>query len=134
MRLLLASIVFLLAAALTAAPVISCSSGDRSGVSTAAVDIPKEQPGIRGLITKSDLTDDGGAILVEEDRAGAAGQQKASVRVTGQTRIYRRTGPGLEQAERSALTVGKPVTVWFDGPVAESYPVQGTAAVIVVGT
>lgn len=32
----------------------------------------------------------------------------------------------------SKLTVGQTVSMWFDGPVAESYPVQATAGVVVI--
>lgn len=71
-------------------------------------------------------------ILVEENPADAAGSQKASIRLTGKTKIYRRSGVDLEAIDQTRLTTGKQVSVWFEGPVAESYPVQGAAAVVVL--
>ena len=86
---------------------------------------PGGPPGIRGTITarRPDV------LLVEENPADRAGTAKASVRLTPQTRI-RRQGGGA--APPDSLRVGRRVSVWFAGPVAESYPVQGTAAAVVL--
>jgi len=97
---------------------------------------PAEPPdgpaGILGSITRIDRVDDPevwGTVLVEggEQPQGAV-SDKASVRITTETLIAR--------AERwipaDELAVGMTVRVWFDGPVAESYPVQGSAAFIEV--
>jgi hypothetical protein len=134
MAAVLALAVFMLAP-LAACEVTGSPDSGQQGASTDLVpDIPREQPGIRGLITQSDIDSDSGSILVEEDKTTAGARQKASVRISGKTRIYRRIGAGFETVDASVLTVDRPVTVWFDGPVAESYPVQGNGAVIVVGT
>lgn len=70
--------------------------------------------------------------MVEENPGDAAGSQKASVWLNDKTKIYRRSSQGLEKIGREELASGKKVSVWFDGPVATSYPVQGTAAAIVL--
>lgn len=109
-------------------------SGSSSGTGSTAVTIklPNEQPGIRGVITKADSTAGSSYILVEENPADASGSNKASVRIKDQTKIYRRSGDSLEKSSAAALIVGKKVSVWFEGPVAESYPVQGSASVVVI--
>jgi len=94
--------------------------------------LPDAEPGIRGVITKSDSNVGSRFILVEENPGDAAGSQKAAVRLTDQTKIYRRSGSGLETITQAELVTGKKVSVWFEGPVAESYPVQETAAVILL--
>jgi hypothetical protein len=52
--------------------------------------------------------------------------------VSAQTQIYRQKNKGVEIASDAFLQVGQPVDVWYTGPLAESYPEQGTAGVIVV--
>jgi len=103
-----------------------------AGSSTESIKLPTEQPGIRGVITKADSTAGSSYILVEENPADASGSNKASVRIMDQTKIYRRSGSSVEKVSGTALTIGKQVSVWFEGPVAESYPVQGSASVVVL--
>lgn len=111
---LLALSVFLLA---------SCSP--LSLPSVAQTGIPDEAPSICGIIT-SLLPDQ---LLVEEDPEADAGSAKAAVRLQEGTRLLYRNG---RAAEYEALAVGHTVSAWFDGPVAESYPVQAAAGVIVL--
>lgn len=106
------------------------SSGTKSSIET--IRLPAEQPGIRGVITKADSTAGSSYILVEENPADASGSNKASVRIKDETKIYKRSGAGIEKSSETALMVGKQVSVWFEGPVAESYPVQGSASVVVL--
>ncbi len=87
--------------------------------------IPSEAPYIQGAIT----TVKEEQILVEENAAQAAGSAKASLRLTHSTRIVHRSG---EAARPSDLRVGQLVQAWVAGPVMESYPTQGTAAVVVI--
>ena len=87
--------------------------------------VPSEAPYIQGTIT----TVAQGQILVEEVAAEASGSAKASLRLTNTTRILHRTG---ESARASDLRVGQRVQAWVAGPVMESYPTQGTAAVVVI--
>jgi len=67
-------------------------------------------------------------ILVEggEQPQGAV-SDKASVTVTDATDVFDAAGT-LSTWE--ALAQGQQVEVWFTGPVAESYPVQGTAGAV----
>jgi len=74
------------------------------------------------------------SILVEERPADAAGSAKASVRVTGTTSLWKTVDGRQEAALVGDLREGARVQVWFDGPVAMSYPVQGTAKAIVILT
>jgi hypothetical protein len=87
--------------------------------------IPADAPSICGVITS--LSPD--ALLVEEDPEAESGSAKAMMRVQKSTRVLHRDG---STTHYSALAVGQTVSAWFDGPVAESYPVQTAAGVIVL--
>lgn len=87
--------------------------------------IPDEAPSICGVITV--LSSD--SLLVEEDPRAESGSAKAMMRIQEGTRVLRRDGSA---AHYSTLAVGQTVSAWFDGPVAESYPVQTAAGVIVL--
>jgi hypothetical protein len=74
-------------------------------------------------------------MLVEASRSepvGALGD-KASLRVDGVTQIWTCGPTGPVAGKVDDLTVGETVSVWVDGPVAESYPVQATASAIHIG-
>lgn len=89
--------------------------------------LPAGTPYLTGTITSvggEPLT-----VRIEEipgplDTGGA----KAVARITSQT-IVTRKGYPLAPGE---LRTGQRASLWFEGPVAESYPVQGEAAVISV--
>ncbi|MDQ3698539.1 MAG: YobA family protein [Gemmatimonadota bacterium] len=87
--------------------------------------IPNEAPSITGQVTGVTLP----TVRVEERPADAAGSAKASVRLVDGTRLLRRGGSAAASGD---LRVGQRVSVWFTGPVMESYPVQATASVIVI--
>ena len=93
---------------------------------------PTREPDTTGVITQ--VADGGRSVLVEERPQEQSGSTKTSVRVTGDTRIWRLTGVASSAARASAgdLAVGMTVRVWFDGPVAESYPGQARAADIAI--
>jgi hypothetical protein len=97
--------------------------------------IPTVPPDIRGVITSATVTagrglgDSRGRVLVEAVPGEASGSAKAMVSWTGTTRIFRRDGTPVTADE---LARGVTVSAWFTGPVAESYPVQARARVIVV--
>ncbi len=83
----------------------------------------EEKIGIRGLITKV-LTDDNKkvtGILVEGKVESDTIHDKATVSIDKSTKI-----------SANELKVGMKVEVLFDGPVMESYPVQGKAKTIKV--
>jgi len=96
-----------------------------AGINSNSKGIPSEAPYIQGAITSVAE----GLILVEEHAAQAAGSAKASLRLTSSTRILHRSGLA---ARPSDLRVGQHVQAWVAGPVMESYPTQGTAAVVVI--
>jgi hypothetical protein len=87
--------------------------------------IPSEAPFIQGAITALEA----GSVLVEENPSDVSGSPKALLRLTDNTRILHRSGA---VARRSDLTVGLVVSAWVTGAVAESYPVQANALVIVL--
>lgn len=83
-----------------------------------------EAPSLVGVVTAVRLP----VIMVEEKPAETSGSPKASVRITERTLISR-SGKSLAP---DGLKVGQRVSVWFHGPVMESYPMQATAGAIVV--
>lgn len=117
--------------ALVAVVVAACSDSPTAPV------IPSTPAGIAGRITS--VVPNGhfsGRVLVEFDPISPNAGPKAIVTVDGATDIfvvksgvttaYENTG------EFRSLAVGQWVRVWFRGAVAESYPVQGTGATVVV--
>ena len=100
------------------------------GACAPAASLPARQADISGLITS--LGDGARTILVEESRDPNAGA-KASVTIDDSTRIWTVNGQTVTRVEPGALRVGASVRVWFNGPVATSYPVQGKAADIAIG-
>lgn len=96
---------------------------------------PSGDPHITGIVTSAASAGAGGAAIVFLVEQGTGDYDKASVTAGEDTGWYRRAGDTLEASEppdASALT-GKRVEVRFAGAVAESYPVQGAAAWVIVG-
>lgn len=95
---------------------------------------PSRAPDISGQITRATTSTIEGSrritILVEAVPSDLSGSPKALVTVDGSTRIIH------EKANVSAkvadLLPGAAVSVWFDGPVAESYPVQAKAGTLLI--
>jgi hypothetical protein len=73
-----------------------------------------------------------GTIMIEGKKEPDTNVDKASVRVTPKTRIFREENGKRIEATFADLQVGQRVTAQFTGPVAESYPVQATAGEIVI--
>lgn len=93
---------------------------------------PQEKIGIRGQITKV-LVDDSktvSAIMVEGKVEDDTIHDKAKVGIEKGTKIT--TGATGQKLSASELKEGTKVEVVFEGPVAESYPVQGKAKTIKV--
>lgn len=88
--------------------------------------IPTEAPSIQGTIT---AVQQDGRIRVEEQPEEESGSAKAVIRLDEDSRVVYREGGAGGPGE---LAVGQRVSAWFTGPVAESYPVQATAAVVVI--
>jgi hypothetical protein len=71
---------------------------------------------------------DGATILV----SGSGQVDKASAFIDARTTLLREEASGTSAVLLSQITVGSRVSVWFDGPVAESYPVQGHAGTVLL--
>ncbi len=83
---------------------------------------------IRGTITH--VSPSAEVVLVEEDPSDESGSAKGEFAVTRQTEIFERRGGKLTSFED--LRVGQLVEATYAGPVAESYPTQGTAGRIII--
>ncbi len=87
---------------------------------------PDEVIGIRGEVEEIYTNEETLAvvgILVEGEVEEDTMYDSANVTINEDTKIYR----GEEEVTVDELEVGIIVEVIFDGPVAESYPAQGTA-------
>ena len=74
-----------------------------------------------------------GSFVVEDGTDAKGAALAASVSVPDDIAILEEDGAGgYALASFDDLAEGTTVQVWFDGPVAESYPVQATASSIVI--
>jgi len=105
--------------------------------------LPSAEADIHGIITEMGRrpreTNGGGSVgerigvvLVEENPDEETGSQKDSVTVTKATRLFERQGGDLARIRFDDLKAGQRARAWYTGPVAESYPRQATASLIVV--
>ncbi|NLE22564.1 MAG: DUF3221 domain-containing protein [Actinobacteria bacterium] len=122
-----------LAAAASFAALFAGACGGSSG-SAPASPSPTAPPAVPADITGTihDLTrneDSGVTVLLVVDDGAAPGAtlDRASVTVTSQTVVWMLKGG---RGTAGDLGAGQMVSVWFDGPVAESYPVQAKAGVV----
>lgn len=85
-------------------------------------------PAIRGVVTDISGNADGITMLVEEEPEVDM-LMKASVRMDEKTPVVGENGEstGLDAIEKGGI-----VEVVFDGPVAESYPLQGRALLVTI--
>lgn len=99
-------------------------------VAAGAAALAQTEPdnGIQGFITSISGT----VVLVEENPAAEWGSNKGAFTVTGETEILRDEGGELVPAAFEDLQAGQLVRATYAGPVAESYPTQGTAGSIVI--
>lgn len=88
-------------------------------------------PDMQGTIQTWEFVEGEGAMLVEGQMADGS-DMAANVRVTGRTQIIRQVGGALEAGQITQLGQGQTVQLRFDGPVAESYPLQATAKEVVI--
>ena len=113
------------AVALLLAVVLSGCSGGRT--------VPSEPAGITGRVT-SLVAGDGrpASLLVEGANPQPAGavSDKASVDVPTSTQFFDAKGEPATLDAIGGITTGTRVKVWFQGAVAESYPIQGSAKAI----
>jgi beta-N-acetylhexosaminidase len=97
---------------------------------------PARAPDIIGQITRATTSVVDGSrritILIEAVPNDLSGSAKALVTVDRSTRIFRANANTSARVED--LLPGATVSVWFVGPVAESYPVQARAGTLLVMT
>ncbi len=84
---------------------------------------------IIGNITEITFNEDGAVILVEGEKTSRTEYDKAYIKIDSKTRIT------IKDADATAdmLAKGMRVAAVFEGPVAESYPVQAYASEIIEG-
>jgi hypothetical protein len=91
--------------------------------------LPTEPAGIDGTVA-SLVPGDGRPmqfmVTGGTQQAGSVSDQ-AQVGLTPSTQFF---GPDGKPGNPATIVVGARVKVWFTGPVAESYPVQGTASAV----
>jgi len=120
-------------------------TGPKPGTTTSGEEprLPSAEADIRGIVTEvgrmpretSGDESEGaqiGVVLVEENPNEETGSQKDSVTVTKATKLLERRGQDLTTMAFDGLKVGQRARAWYAGPVAESYPRQTKARVIVV--
>lgn len=108
------------------------------GCAPGAPSAPATGPDIRGVVT--DVSGAGEeyvsfrVVWTDDEAVGAqADYETAQVTATADTEWLVRAADGsITTAQASDVTVGTVVETWFTGAVAESYPVQATAATIMI--
>jgi len=90
--------------------------------------------GIRGVVTDIVRGKDGITMLVEGKLEHDTSFDKASVTVNMKSVVLRDNTPITGLFAFSEIKKGDTVEVTFNGPVAESYPVQGVAATVRIVT
>jgi beta-N-acetylhexosaminidase len=97
---------------------------------------PARAPDISGQITRATTSVTDGSrritVVVEAVPNDVSGSPKALVTIDSSTRIFHANARLSAQVED--LLPGATVSVWFDGPVAESYPIQGRAGTLLIMT
>ena len=82
--------------------------------------------------TTGALSDQIGVVLIEENPDEEVGSQKDSVTITRVTKLMEQQGQNLSPIRLDDIEVGHRAEAWYTGPVAESYPRQATASLIVI--
>jgi Protein of unknown function (DUF3221) len=95
--------------------------------------LPSEPPGITGVVTRLAAGDGRPAsFLVEGATPQPAGaiSDKALVTIPPATMFFSSDGKAATLDSIARIAKGTRVRVWFQGAVAESYPVQGSASAV----
>lgn len=99
----------------------------------------KDKISIRGMPASVSPADDEGkkagilgTLLMEGRKDKDTEYDKASVKVTKATKIFKMVGKDLKAATFDDLKPNVKMEIHFVGPVAESFPVQATAGKIVI--
>lgn len=95
--------------------------------------LPDREPDIRGEISELRPIDGSPDTIGTFVVRGSGNYDYALVIMREDTKLLFDPGDSTARSIGAVeITDGDTVEVWFEGPVAESYPVQGTAAAIVV--
>jgi hypothetical protein len=123
------SLAVLAALAVLGAVVVGGCGGTTAQPASSATAPPSTPADITGTIhaLRTDPVSELPVLLVVDDGAFDRTVDRASVSVTADTVVWLLKGG---QGTPADLGAGQMVSVWFDGPVAESYPVQARAGVI----
>ncbi len=123
------ALVALTALLLLGAAVVGGCGGSTAQPASSATAPPSTPADITGTIHDLTTNADTGlpTLLVVDDGAIKGSVDRASIAVTADTVVWQLKGGKGTAAD---LGAGQMVSVWFDGPVAESYPVQAKAGVI----
>ena len=73
-----------------------------------------------------------GTVQMEGRKDKDTEYDKATVKVTRATKVFRQVGKELKPASFDDLKPGVRMEIHFQGPVAESFPVMATAGKIVI--
>jgi beta-N-acetylhexosaminidase len=94
--------------------------------------LPSEPPGITGAVTRLAAGDGRPASITVEGQTQPAGalSDKAAITVPPTTMFFDSKGNAASLGAIAHIAIGTKVRVWFNGPVAESYPVQGSAEAV----
>lgn len=120
------------AALLLAGAACARDPGDPSTGAPAGPVVPSDAPDIIGAVARASAAGSGVTVLIEQDSTRSAGYPVASVTVSGQARVLRRSGDRVVAARASDLSVGTRVRAWFTGPVRKSWPVQADAGTVLI--
>lgn len=95
---------------------------------------PAERPSVVGTIQQVQQDVSPARILVEQaaNGSGAAGEPVAWVELVEGTRVLERVDGKLVSVAPGVLKVGDRVSVWFTGPVRESWPVQAVGGTVIL--
>ncbi len=115
-------------------PVLTLAAGAALALSSAAQDGAKVD--IRGKVTKFTAAKPNSAgilaSMMVEGKKLNTNYDKALVRITAKTKIMKLILRERQPAKLEDLKEGVVVEAKFTGPVAQSYPVQATAAEILI--
>ena len=125
MRKLLALMLLLLAAC---GMPTNATPGEASADAGSTVVLPSGPATIIGQITSLE----NGSMQVEENPGQPNNGRKIVFRLSDTTVIGERVGDNIEARTQTDLQSGQRVAAWVDGPLAESFPEQGSAAAVVI--
>lgn len=92
--------------------------------------LPERDPDMTSAKIVDARRDPGSLTLMVEDASGSS--DAATVWVYEQTEVLKETSSGIREAVANDLVEGARVDIWFDGPIAASYPPQGSADTILI--